>query len=72
MNVWECDTKLDGLVKREKYEAADSEELFSGKKTSDIDDLNEKTENMDETTELSEQDPKKKFYIQYRKKSKYL
>ncbi len=78
LNVWDCDTQLDGLVKREKYEIDEEsnkvEELFSGK-NNELDDLNEKTNDvekqlMETNLEADEQDSEKRFYINYRKKSK--
>lgn len=72
LNVWECDTRLDGLVKREKYELEDeetkAEELFPGKNDNESDDLNENVN--DEDSDNNHAEPKKKFYIHYRKKSK--
>ena len=78
LNVWDCDTQLDGLVKREKYEIDEEsnkvEELFSGK-NNELDDLNEKTNDvekqlMETNLGADEQDSEKRFYINYRKKSK--
>lgn len=79
LNVWDCDTLPSGLVKREKYEieeeSSKAEELFSGKKN-DLDDLNEMTKDVEKQlmeTNIdaeAEHDPTKRFYIQYRKKSK--
>jgi hypothetical protein len=78
LNVWDCDTQLDGLVKREKYEIDEEsnkvEELFSGK-NNELDDLNEKTNDvekqlMETNIGADEQDSEKRFYINYRKKSK--
>ena len=49
LNIWECDTKLDGLVKRVKNEnveeiGTDGDELASTKKNVSLDDLEKKKE----------------------------
>ena len=69
LNVWECDTKLDGLIKRDKYEIesieeSKNEELFAGK-TKETDDLDKVMARNDE-----DQDSVKKIYIRYSKKAK--
>ena len=67
--MWECDTKLDGLIKRDKYEIesieeSKNEELFAGK-TKETDDLDKVMARNDE-----DQDSVKKIYIRYSKKAK--
>jgi hypothetical protein len=66
LNVWECDTRLDGLIKQEKNEylteELDTDELGNKKR----DDLDESTSKM----EITHEDGEKRVTITFRKKSK--
>jgi hypothetical protein len=71
LNVWECDTRLDGLIKQEKNEniIENSQDMESDEleNKGNKDQLDESaTEIMENTNELSE----KRITITYTKKSK--
>ena len=73
LNVWECDTRLDGLIKQNKNEAnpefdLDSDEFSRSKsQTQAVED--EATDENKEDMETNEDEPKK-ITIHYRKKAK--
>ena len=84
MNVWECDTKLDDLVKKKKYESEeelgiDGDELANNKNgfNQNDDDLEVKEENetnkdnMDIDDDDDDDDEDKKITIHYKKVAKY-
>ena len=71
LNVWECDTRLDGLVKLDRDEDSNDENDDEDKKVDDdflTNKKNKTNENQTDITDLEEN--KKKFYIAYQKKSK--
>ena len=70
LNVWECDTRLDGLVKLDQDEN-DDENDDEDKKVDDEFLTNKKKINQNQTTDITDlEENKKKFYIAYLKKSK--
>jgi hypothetical protein len=74
LNVWECDTKLDGLIKSEKKPSGkdeliggvgqDNDELSSSNFDSEANKMDMEKENEEEETDTV------KFTIKYRKVSK--
>jgi hypothetical protein len=71
LNVWECDTRLGGLVKLDRDEDSNDENDDEDKKVDDdflTNKKNKTNENQTDITDLEEN--KKKFYIAYLKKSK--
>ncbi len=76
LNVWECDTPLDGLVIKPKSDAieeigVDGDELASTKKKVDLDDdLNGKKSGEEDDEMDAEDNQNVKFTIHYKKVAK--
>ena len=77
LNAWECDTRLDGLVKREPTEQdmdVDNEDVTNGLKSNkDKDDLEESVEADDvkvSSASIEESNENKRFYISFKKRAK--
>jgi hypothetical protein len=78
LNVWECDTKLEGLVRPEDYTEESSEENDDEDKKVEDDFLTNKMKKITNGHDLegiidhndNSDESKKKFYIAYTKKAK--
>ena len=73
LNVWECDTKLDGLVKLSRDGDSDDENDDEDKKVDDefLTDKKKTSNDIDiDHSDNSDEQTKKKFYIAYTKKAK--
>ena len=73
LNIWECDTKLDGLVKLSKDDISEDENDDEDKKVEDEFLTNKKKNSNDidiDHSDNSDEQSKKKFYIAYTKKAK--
>ena len=69
LNVWDCNTKLDGLVKRNKGE--DDDLVKTGNLDEDeIEDAEDKNEEKDLDAEDENEEAKKKNKVAYRKVAK--
>ncbi len=69
LNVWECDTKLDGLIKKNKNEenqdlGVDGDELASKKKP-------DESMDQDQNDHEDDEEEDKKITIHYKKVAKY-
>jgi len=71
LNVWECDTRLDGLIKQTKLE--NNAEYSQGMDSDELENKNSK-DNLDESStanmEIINENEEKRVSILYTKKSK--
>ena len=66
LNVWDCNTKLDGLIKKIKGE--DDDANLDGE--DDVEEKEEKKDEADEQSDTENEEGKKKNRVAYRKVAK--
>lgn len=70
LNVWECDTKLDGLIKKlkdeDKENVVDGDDLAGKRSLNELNNNDQEVQNMEE----DDQEEQEKFTIHYKKVAK--